>query len=199
MYAFRPPQIIETDDLILRPPRANDAQALFDDFFSDTETMRDLTTPRHTRLEQTIGAIEQSIQGWHTGLLIRWLLEDKKTHRLIGMIELRPSPPRVELGLMSCRRGAWFYAVRKVIEWTIAQPLIFRVYATCAVDGAAHSWMERIGFTREAMLKNYECRPNVGVVAGDSYLFAMTRPAPRPISDGFLSLPPAAPPDRPAD
>lgn len=191
MHAFRPPEIIETDDLILRPPRAGDAQALFDDFFSDAETMLDMPSRRHTRLEETIAVIEESQVGWRTGLFVRWLLEDKVTGRLTGMIELRPWPPRVEVGFMFCRRGALrrrragFYAFRKVVEWAIAQPLIFRVFATCSVDGRAHSWMERFGFTREATLKNYECRPNRGVLAGDSYLYALTRPAPPPMPPGF--------------
>jgi [ribosomal protein S5]-alanine N-acetyltransferase len=68
---------------------------------------------------------------------------------------------------------------------------VYRVFACCAVDGAAHSSMERLGFVQEARLTNHEPRPNRGLAANDSFLYALTRPAPvppEPASEGAAWL-----------
>jgi len=76
---FRPPQLIESDEILLRPPAPEDAQALFDEMLSDAETMRYLPFPRHTTLDDTLAYIEESRRGWESGSLLRWLLVDKAT------------------------------------------------------------------------------------------------------------------------
>jgi len=186
MSPFRFPALIESADLLMRPPEPRDARALFGEMLGDVETTRHLSFKRHTQLDETLAFIDDSAHGWRSGELIRWVLEDRASGRLTGMIELRPHPPRVEVGVMISRRGgarrrrAGLHALRKLLAWMLAQPPILRIYAYCAVDGDAHSSMEKLGFTLEAKLTNYECRPNLGVLAGDSYLYAMTRPLQAP-------------------
>ncbi|MFL9864597.1 GNAT family N-acetyltransferase [Paraburkholderia fungorum] len=182
MSQFRPPELIESDELLLRPPEPRDAAMLFDEMLGDPGTTRYLCCRCHVSLDETLTFIDESQRGWQDGTLIRWVLEDKSSGRLTALIELRPRPPRAELGVVISRHGgarrrrAGLYALRKLLKWLLAQPPIFRIYAYCAVDGDAHSSMERLGFTLEAKLINHECRPNLGLLAGDSYLYAMTRP-----------------------
>lgn len=182
MSAFRPPEIIESDELLWRPPEPGDAQALFTEMFGDPETMRHVTYPLHRTLDDTRAFIALSEMEWKCGGQARWVLQDKATGRITALVELKPQPPRAEIGVMISRRGgarrrrAGLDSLRKFLRWLIAQPQIFRVFACCAVDGDAHSAMERLGFTLEARLTNYECRPNLLMPAGDSYLYAMTRP-----------------------
>lgn len=186
MREFRFPALIESDAIRMRPPEPRDAPALFEQMLGDAATMRDLSCKLHTTLDETHAFIDESQAGWQSGTLIRWVLEDRATGGLTAMIELRPFPPRVELGVMISRHGgarrrrAGLYALRKLLAWLLAQPPFLRIYAYCSVDGDAHSSMERLGFTLEAKLTNYECRPNRGLLAGDSYLYAMTRRAPSP-------------------
>lgn len=180
---LHPPQLIESDELLLRPLTPKDTAALFDEMLSDAGTMRYLPFPRHTTLDETLAYIEESRRGWESGELIRWVLTDKVTGNLTGLIQLVPCPPRVEIGFIISREGgsrkrrAFFYALRKLIKWLMAQPVVYRLYACCATDGYSHSFMERLGFVLEAKLTNYECRPNIGMLAGDSYLYVITRPA----------------------
>lgn len=182
MSVFRAPELIESNELLLRPPEPRDAQALYDEMFSDPDTVRHLTYLRHTSLDDTLAFIDIAQKDWESGALPRWVLEDKATGRIVGLIELQPWPPRAEFCFVISRRGgarrrrASLDALRKFLRWLIAQPQIYRVFACCAVDGNAHSVMERLGFTLEAKLTNYEARPNLGLAAGDSYLYAMTRP-----------------------
>ena len=182
MMQFRPPQLIESEEILLRPPSPADAQALFDEMLSDAETTRYLPFPRHTVLEDTLEYIEESRRGWESGSLLRWLLVDKASGNITGLIQLEPRPPRAEIGVIISRQGgsrkrrAGLQVLRKLIKWLLAQPAIYRLYACCATDGPAQSAMERLGFVLEAKLTNYESRPNMGVLAGDSYLYVMTRP-----------------------
>jgi [ribosomal protein S5]-alanine N-acetyltransferase len=205
MHPFLPPRRIESDDLLLRPLEPRDAQALFDDMLGDPDTTRHLSFARHATLDETLVYIEQAERGWETGELIRWVLEDKASGALSAVIELRPLPPRVELGVMIARRGtarrrrAGLYVLRKLLKWLLVQPPVYRIYACCATDGDAYRSMERLGFTLEAKLINYEPRPNLGLVAADSYLFAMTRPAQLPpVDSGTAWLAAHAQWDRPS-
>jgi RimJ/RimL family protein N-acetyltransferase len=189
---FQPFDTRETPDLLLRPAALADARALFDQMLSDPDTVRDLPIARHVALNQTHAFIEDAERSWRCGTLFRYVLECRETGRLAGIIELRPSLPRVEIGLIISRRGgarrrrATAYALRDVIDWLMEQPGVYRVFAYCAVDGTSHSCMKRLGFECEGIVKNYEPRPNRRLLAGDSYLFSKTRTAP---------LMPAAPND----
>ncbi|KWK69157.1 GNAT family N-acetyltransferase [Burkholderia ubonensis] len=194
---FKPPRLIETDTLLLRPLEFRDAEELFDCIFSDFDTMRDLAWRIHAHVDETRTFIALSRAGWETGAYVHWALECKQTRRITALIELRIETPRIELGYVVCRRGATrrrrsgILALRKLTQWLINQPGIYRVFAHCSVDGRSHTMMERMGFTLEGVVKNHEARPNIGVLAGDSYLYAMTRNAP--------STPSLAGPDHPPD
>ncbi|RAS39245.1 GNAT family N-acetyltransferase [Paraburkholderia bryophila] len=188
---------IDTPLLRLRPLTPADAPALFDQMLGDAGTMRDLPVLRQTGVSQTDAFIAEALRGWEDGSLIRYTLECKETGRLTALIELKPALPRVEIGVIISRHGgarrrrAGVLALQELIDWLIEQPGVYRVFACCAVDGAAHSSMERLGFVKEAVLTNHEPRPNRGLVAADSYLFALTRPAPvppEPASEGVAWL-----------
>jgi len=83
---FRFPALIESADLLMRPPEPRDAEALFEAMLGDAATTRDLSFKRHTQLDETLAFIDDSVQGWRDGTLIRWVLEDRASGRLTGMI-----------------------------------------------------------------------------------------------------------------
>jgi ribosomal-protein-alanine N-acetyltransferase len=181
---FVPLDRMETPYLVLRPLAPADAPALFDEMLGDIGTMRDLPVPRHRNVEQTAAFIDEALRGWQDGTLIRYALECKETGRLTALIELKPALPRIEVGVVISRLGgarrrrAGVLALQDLLHWLIEQPGVYRLFACCAVDGAAHSSMERLGFVQEALLMNHEPRPNRGLLADNSYLYARTRPVP---------------------
>jgi len=194
---FIPLDSMETPYLRLRPLTLADAPALFDQMLGDAGTMRDLPVLRHAGVAQTVEFVNEALRGWEDGSLIRYALECKETGRLTALIELKPTLPRVEIGVIISRHGgarrrrAGILALQELIDWLIEQPGVYRVFACCAVDGAAHSSMERLGFVQEAILTNHEPRPNRGLAAAHSYLYALTRPAavpPEPPSEGVAWL-----------
>jgi [ribosomal protein S5]-alanine N-acetyltransferase len=179
---FQLPAVVESDELLLREPAADDAPALFDAMLGDAETTRCLAFTRHRHVGETLAYIETARRAAEAGTRRCWILVDKASGALVGMIDMGIALPRVEVGAMISKRGgtrrrrASLQALRKLIDWTLGQPGVFRVYATCAANGDARSAMERLGFVREALLVNHEAQPNLGLAATDHILFARTRP-----------------------
>ncbi|MBN3817679.1 GNAT family N-acetyltransferase [Paraburkholderia sp. Se-20369] len=188
MNAFRPPELIETDRLHLRPLADDDAPEAFDALFGDPATTRDLPWPMHRGVDETRACIARLADGWRSGAFFCWGLFEKRDGRLIGTLEMHGRLPRVEIGLVTSfapgrvRTRAWSEMLRGFLDWLIAQPGVYRIEAFCAVTGRAAPFMPKLGFVREGVVRNYEARPNLGMSAGDSYLFSITK-APQPLAE----------------
>ncbi|MFC0402402.1 GNAT family N-acetyltransferase [Paraburkholderia rhizosphaerae] len=181
MNTFCPPTIIETDELRLRPFTDADADALFDALLGDPSVTEWLPFPTHRNAEETRTFIRSCRLGWSSRTCFTWAMEDRDTGRLVAAIELQPTPPRAEIGVITSRREghrrrrAGLATLLKLIGWLLAQPQLCRIHAYCAPEGDAASTMTRLGFTLEAKLVNWEPRPNRNLAAGDALLFAITR------------------------
>ncbi|RQR49490.1 N-acetyltransferase [Burkholderia sp. Bp9140] len=183
MPAFCPPTIIETDELRLRPFVDDDADALFEALLGDPVVTEWLPFPTHRSVAQTRTFIRHCRLGWASRTRFTWALEDRRSGRLVAAIDLAPTPPRAEIGVVTSRRDghrrrrAGLAALLRLVDWLLAQPQLCRIHAYCAPEGNAASTMSRLGFTLEGRLTNWEPRPNRNLVAGDALLFAITRGA----------------------
>jgi len=192
MNAIRPPELIETERLHLRPLTAADAHEAFDALFGDPATTLDLPWPMHRSVDETRACIGRLAEGWRSGAFFSWGLFEKRDGRLIGTLEMHGRLPRVEIGLVTSfapgrvRTRAWSEMLRRFIDWLIAQPGVYRIEAFCSVTGRAAPFMPKLGFVSEGVVRNYEARPNRGMSAGDSYLFAITR-APGPLGEAVAT------------
>lgn len=181
MTLFHPPRVIEIGAIRLRPFVADDAKNVFDVLLGDPLVTAWLPMRTHANPHETRRFIAQCDAGWLSGARYTWALEDAASGTLLAAIELRPEPPRAELGVVISRkdghrrRRASLAALLKLLQWLLAQPALCRIHAFCAPEGAAASTMTRLGFTLEGHLKNWEPRPNQGLAAGDALLFALTR------------------------
>ncbi|VWC49287.1 hypothetical protein BLA6860_07681 [Burkholderia lata] len=192
MNAIRPPELIETERLHLRPLTADDACEAFDALFGDPATTLDLPWPIHRSVDETRACIGRLAEGWRSGAFFSWGLFEKRDGRLIGTLEMHGRLPRVEIGLVTSfapgrvRTRAWSEMLRRFLDWLIAQPGVYRIEAFCSVTGRAAPFMPKLGFVSEGIVRNYEARPNRGMSAGDSYLFAITR-APGPLGEAIVT------------
>ncbi len=105
----------------------------------------------------------------------------KTTGAFLGAVELWVNPPKADFGYIFCERfwgqGFATEAVKPVVDWALAQPEIFRVWATCHPDNAGSAnVLRKAGLTFEARLENWEARPQLGELAGASLAFAKTKP-----------------------
>ena len=67
-------------------------------------------------------------------------------------------------------------ALRPIVEWSLAQPGIFRVWALCDVDNAASARvLEKVGMRREGLLRRNTMHPNVSDEPRDSYCYAIVK------------------------
>ncbi|PCE32395.1 GNAT family N-acetyltransferase [Burkholderia ubonensis] len=181
MNAFRPPELIESERLRLRPLTDDDAPEVFDALFGDPATTLDLPWPTHRSVSESRASIRRMGEGWRSGAFFCWGLFEKSGGRLIGTLEMHGRLPRVEIGLLTSfapgrvRTRAWSEMLSKFLGWLIAQPDVYRIEAFCSVTGKAAPLMPHFGFVCEGTVRNYEARPNRGMSAGDSYLFAITK------------------------
>lgn len=184
MEPFNPPRVIETDKLWLRPFVESDAEQFYYALFGDPAVTEWLPIRTLESVDEARAYIAQCEKGWNNRTLFTWALEDKQTGHLCALIELRPCLPRVELGVATTQRPGWrrlraaTEAMCKLIDWTLAQPNIYRIFVCCSPHGKSAPLMERIGFTFEGRLTNWEARPNRGLEADDALIFARTRVPP---------------------
>ena len=177
---MRPPETFETERLILRAPRASDAQAIFEGYARDAEVVRYLIWRPHEDLRETEQFLEVCAAGWAAGDDFPWAVTLKPAGALVGMLGLRPRGFKAEVGYVLARgfwgRGLAAEALRPVVAWALARPEIFRVWALCDVDNRASARvLEKVGMTREGLLRRSTMHPNVGDEPRDSYCYAIVK------------------------
>jgi len=181
MDRFVPPHVIDIGEIRLRPFVDADADALFHTLLGDAAVTEWLPLPTHRSVDESRAFIRGCEDGWMRATRFTWALEDRTSRRLLAAIELVPSLPRAELGVIISRRDghrrrrASLATLLKLIDWLMAQPQLCRLNAYCAPQGLAASTMTKLGFTLEGRLPHWEARPNRGEQAGDALLFAITR------------------------
>lgn len=76
------------------------------------------------------------------------------------------------------RRGLMSEAVAGLIEWAMASPEIFRVWAVCDADNVASArLLESVGMRREGTLRRWLVHPNLGDAPRDCLCYAIVKPA----------------------
>ena len=175
-----PPENIQTECLILRKPRMEDAPAIFDGYAQDLEVIRYLTWKPHQSIRETEQFLLACEQLWRTRKDFAYAITFKGVDKLIGMFGLHPMNLKVEVGYALAHpywgKGYMTEALRAVIDWALVQPDIFRVQAFCDVGnlGSARV-MEKAGMQREGLLRRYVLHPNISDEPRDVYLYAVVK------------------------
>jgi RimJ/RimL family protein N-acetyltransferase len=177
---MRPPEVIETERLVLRPPVAEDAQAIFDSFSQDREVTRFLTWRPHENIQRAEQFVERCIDAWQSNELFPWAVVLKGKDKPIGIVELRPENFKVEFGYVLARaywgQGIMTEAVRHVMDWALSQPEIYRVWAVCDIENIASARvLEKAGMKGEGILRRYMIHPNLGDEPRDCYCYAAVK------------------------
>jgi RimJ/RimL family protein N-acetyltransferase len=172
--------LLDTERLRLRPPRLDDAPALFARYTRDALVTRHLTWRPHESVERTRTFLRRCLSGIHDGSVLPWILVDRADGQPIGMIELRPTGHRAELGYVLARdrwgQGLMSEAARAVVEWGLAQPAIYRVWAVTDVDNRASARvLAKIGMQREGLLRRWMIHPGLGPEPRDCWCYGRVR------------------------
>jgi len=163
---MKAPERHETQRLILRRPRPDDAEAIFTRYANDEDVTRYLAWPRHRTIDETRAFLQFSDAEWARHPCGPYLIESRDRGRLLGSSGLAfDSAETASTGYVFAK-DAWGqgYAtetLRAVVG--IARGLgVTRLYALCHVDHApSRRVLEKCGFARVTMLRGAADFPNL--------------------------------------
>jgi RimJ/RimL family protein N-acetyltransferase len=176
----QPPARLTTARLTLRPPGPGDAAAIFAGYAQDPEVTRYLTWQPHGSVAETRRFLRHAAEGWARGTGFTWVLRLRPGGRVAGMIALRPGDHGASIGYVLARalwgQGLMSEAVSAVVDWAIAQPDVYRVWAVCDVDNPASARvLEKAGLQREGVLRRWLLHPGVAPTPRDCLCYARVR------------------------
>jgi [ribosomal protein S5]-alanine N-acetyltransferase len=175
-----PPGTLTTARLRLRRPAAGDAAAIFAAYAQDPEVTRYLTWRPHASVDHTRAFLRRCAEGWRDGTEFSWVLSLREGEQLVGMLALRPEGHRVNLGYVLARpfwgQGLMPEAARAIVDWALTEPDVYRVWAVCDVENTASARvLDKIGMTREGVLRRWILHPNAGDGPRDCLCYARVR------------------------
>ena len=152
---------IETERLLLRRFRPEDAEDVFRNWASDPEVTRFLTWPTHPSADVSKYVINDWVSRYPDGGYFNWALEYKETGRVIGsiaVVALNESVEAADVGYCLSRaywgRGLMPEALRAVMDYLFDAVGLNRV-AAChdANNPKSGRVMEKAGMKREGVLR----------------------------------------------
>ncbi len=178
---MRPPEELQTERLSLRPITRSDADALFRTYAGKALPTYFMPFRTHQHLAESIAFAVRCQDCWRCGAAFPWAVIETASGRMLGNVELKLSPPQASIGYIFgdafWGQGFASEAASAVVAWAIAQPEIYRVWATCHPDNlGSAAVLRKAGLRHEATLANWEARPQLGEVAGPSHMYALIKP-----------------------
>jgi ribosomal-protein-alanine N-acetyltransferase len=151
---------LETERLILRPLRPDDAAALFA-IYADAEVMRYWSTPPWTELAQAAAMIERETKALADGEHLRLALQTRSSGALVGactLFSFSESSRRAEVGYIlgagSWGQGLMSEALARLIDYAFDDLKLNRLEADIDPRNAAsEKILQRMGFTKEGHLR----------------------------------------------
>lgn len=178
MTKIAAPARIETDRMILRAPRRDDAEAIFARYASDPEVTRYMGFTRHASLQVTHEFLDRSEREWERDGVGVFLAESRDDATLLGSTGLHlEAPYRAMTGYLFAR-DAWGkgYATEALRGMAgLARELgIVRLYAVTHPENVP-SWrvLEKVGFSREGLLRRSFLFPNLDPRPADVFCYSL--------------------------
>ena len=153
---MKPPEIIETTRLRLRPPKMEDADKIFLGYAQDPEVVKYLTWHPHKNIEETRNFLESLLKIPENNTKFTYVIDRKPDGQLLGMFEIRLDGYMADVGYVLAktywRKGYMTEALKAFVDWGLAQSGIFRIWSICDIDnpGSARV-MEKVGMKREGI------------------------------------------------
>jgi RimJ/RimL family protein N-acetyltransferase len=173
------PELLRTERLALRRPRATDAEAVFA-YASDPDVTLHMDWARHTDIAQSRAFLDYCDEGWRTGSEATWAITLAGADRMIGAVGIRPRRHKADFGYVLARehwgQGIATEASLAVIAAAFALAGMSRVWATCSVGNERSARvLEKAGLEREGILRNWCLRPQQGGRVEDAYCYAIAK------------------------
>ena len=178
---LHPPPTFGTARLGARVPRVDDAPAIFAAYASDPEVTRYLSWRPYERVEPLEIYLRECLAHWEKGNgHLPCLLCLKGTDTPMGSIGVTLEGGKVMFGYLLARKfwghGFAAEALTFLVDWSLAQPAIFRAWAYCdAENPASGRVLEKAGMVREGVLHRWHVCPTLGPEPRDCVVFAKVK------------------------
>jgi RimJ/RimL family protein N-acetyltransferase len=177
---INPPEILETARFRLRKPVLQDAEEIFRQYAQDPKVTKYLTWKPNRHVDETRDFVRGCLQDWQAGQSFHWVIVEKGSNQLLGMITARVDDRKWELGYVLARvywgRGYMTEVVKKLVDWAMQEGDIYRVWSVCDLDNLASARvMEKAGMRREGILRRWSMHPTMSDEPRDSYCYAITK------------------------
>jgi len=137
--------------------------------------------PVRTSLDELFQSLRRRPAQWDSGDEFSWVITLREEDRAIGGVTCHLQQESAEIGYLLHRRywgqGLATEAARGVMEWLLSIPTINEIWATCDTENLASvRVLEKLGLTRQAILRKWSVRPNISDQPRDAYRYAYVRP-----------------------
>jgi ribosomal-protein-alanine N-acetyltransferase len=177
---MKPPEIIKTSRLTLRPPVLADVEAIFTGYVQDTEVAKYMVWRPHKNVEETRDFVRRCMNGWEEGFAYSWVITRNEDGNLLGMIECTINGYKMDIGYVLARshwgQGYMSEAARPIVDWGLAQREVFRIWALCDVENPASARvMQKVGMQFEGVLRRWILHPNISDEPRDAYCYSIVK------------------------
>lgn len=154
-------KVIETDRLILRPFKIEDAKYMYKNWASHEEVTKYLKWKPHKNIEESKEYIKFLIEGYKKGDCYDWAIELKEINQPIGSIGIVQLKEDVKLahigyciGNMWWNKGITSEAFSRVIKYLFEEVGVNRIESTHAIDNPnSGKVMKKCGLKYEGTLR----------------------------------------------
>jgi [ribosomal protein S5]-alanine N-acetyltransferase len=173
------PERIVTKRLVLRPPGMADALDIFQSYANDPKVTRYMDWKPHKSIKTVKIFLEIAINKRKADSEYSFVIEDRKTGELMGMISARINGCRSDIGYVLGRqyhgKGYATEAARALVSALWRVKSIYRIWATCDIANKASARvLEKAGMRLEGILRKWIIR-NVSKKPRDTFCYSMVR------------------------
>ena len=177
---LKPPEVIETRQLVLRRPRLSDADDMFDSYVADPEVTRYVTWRPYKDRREVAPFLRSRLARWDSGEEFSWAITRPSDDCVVGMIACRVREHAADIGYVMSRncwnRGYTTEAANTIVNWASNLEFVYRVWAVCDVENKASARvLEKIGMQREGILRRCIVHPNVSPEPRDCFVYSKIR------------------------
>ena len=154
-------RILETERLILRPFRLEDAELMYRNWASDPEVTKFLTWPAHANVELTRSLVEQWVSNYEQPNYYNWAIELKEIGEAIGnisVVRLQENIEAADIGY--CMGKAWWgneimpEALCAVVDFLFVEVGFNRIAACHDINNPKSGRvMDKAGMKQEGILR----------------------------------------------
>jgi len=171
--------MIELQEILLRPPCADDAKDIFE-YGSDHKVAYYTDWTVRTDLDSIIESIKERERAWKEGNEFYWVLVHKSTNKVIGGIACSINQHAAEIGYLLNKeywnRGYATEAAKAIIQLLLKENGIYRIWATCDIENISSCRvLEKIGMQQEGILRKFAVRPNISNTPRDAFIYSMVK------------------------